>query len=225
MADKTLAVYGINEHNLFFIGLFMRFSRICATPRFCQDTYGSGLTLQANCQTITSMADWIKVLIGALTGMMVGLIAEPIKQWFAMVIDSRRIKKRLFDDLRLIYMTFCTRHGESNRWTAKDLVDNLKFCTAEKFTFYNEKKQEACYRLRGWSWIKGFFLGYLEIRSKALVNPSNPDQIINEIKVTFLEHAAFGNDTNSLLNSVERYYEKRGIRKMVPRDVGIVVKQ
>ncbi len=165
------------------------------------------------------MSDWIKVLIGALAGMVTGLAAEPLKQQLSIVVDSWRIQSALFDELSAIYVTFCSVRKHADTWTETDLRDNLKFCSVDRFVYYFEKKREACYRLKGWAWARGFLTQYQDIRENALRDMLSPEKVAHAIKRAFLEHARLGEDEESLLNQVEKHFEKHGIAKLAPEDV------
>jgi hypothetical protein len=49
------------------------------------------------------MADWLKVLIGMLTGLIVGVVSEPLKVWIGGKLKQRMIRKELYASMAELY--------------------------------------------------------------------------------------------------------------------------
>jgi hypothetical protein len=165
------------------------------------------------------MSDWVKVLIGALAGMVAGLVAEPLKQQLTLIVESQRIRSALRQELSLIYLSFCNNSMVKDyEWELKNFEDNLRFVTADKFLYYIDKKPEACYRLQGWSFTKSFFERYLEIRERSLKGLLTPAQTCKEIRFEYFEHTHYG-PKGLLLKTVEDSFAKKGYQKLKVEDV------
>lgn len=167
------------------------------------------------------MSDWVKVLIGAGAGLIAGLIAEPLKQWLTLLIQSRRIRKVLFRDLCEIYLNFCKPLSEGNVWDRANFCEILSFQPADKFQYYYDHNRDGCYRIEQWRWIHDFYVTYDKIRTSALENKIAVDESIRRIRKIFVECARYPDPYHSLLTKVELHFEKKGIKRLTSKEIGI----
>lgn len=96
------------------------------------------------------MADWLKIVIGTLTGFVVGLVAEPIKTWIAAKLKERMIRKAPYASMADLYGFFSRTSEEQHPCIRLDLHLDM-------FNHYYTTEKTAFYRLREAHFIGSFF--------------------------------------------------------------------
>ena len=160
------------------------------------------------------MSEWWKATISALAGVLVGLLAEPIRQRLTRYLDARRVREILWRDLSLIYVQFCVPN-ESGKWggDVKELQSIIRYVPPDKFEYCYNTKREACYRLKGWMFVEVFYWDYTKIRQDILNNTISAEKSIREIRRAFVT-ARYSGPDGSLLAQVEEHFERRGIPRL-----------
>jgi hypothetical protein len=62
------------------------------------------------------MAEWLKILIGALAGLLVGILSEPLKSWTSGKLKEREMRSALYStmaDLLGFYLGGHLKTGQS----------------------------------------------------------------------------------------------------------------
>lgn len=100
------------------------------------------------------MADWLKVLIGTLTGLIVGLVSEPLKGWITAKLRERVIRRALYASMADLYGFYSAKLDPAMRkqYPMAFVDENL-----EIFDYYCSTEKAAFYRLPEAPFIKSFF--------------------------------------------------------------------
>jgi hypothetical protein len=88
------------------------------------------------------MAEWLKILVSALTGTLVGLLAEPIRKWISDRSTIKTIRSQVYHELGRMYF-FLTEH--KSLMYAMDKGSVLIILNTDVFEFYYASKRELLY--------------------------------------------------------------------------------
>ncbi len=97
------------------------------------------------------MADWIKVLISALAGMLAGLIAEPIKNALQDEIRMRRMESSLAVEMGYLVgsVGIDVAHWPERWWETHMSI--------ERYEYYYSSQRELLFRSRYYNQIDSFY--------------------------------------------------------------------
>lgn len=100
------------------------------------------------------MAEWLKILIGALAGLLVGILSEPLKSWTSGKLKEREMRSALYSTMADLLGFY---ESGRNRALRKQYPVGFIEASLEIFDHYNSTDKAAFYRLREAPWIKSFF--------------------------------------------------------------------
>ncbi len=115
------------------------------------------------------MADWLKILISALlgvvTGIASGILLEPMKFSVQRYFAAKRAEQGILSELANIYEMFCM-----DVETKEEVVLQKCFSAdmADTFEFYYTNHREAVYRIKWRGGIRPIYSFYTEIRSRVV---------------------------------------------------------
>lgn len=100
------------------------------------------------------MADWLKVLVGTVAGLIVGLLSEPLKAWINAKVKEKTIRDALYTSMADLYGFFAARFDQElrARYPTAFIDSNL-----EIFDHYFSTEKAAFFRLREAPFLKTFF--------------------------------------------------------------------
>ena len=100
------------------------------------------------------MADWLKVLIGTVAGLIVGLVSEPLKAWINGKLKEKMIRDALYTSMADLYGFFAARHDPALRalYPSAFIDSNLDI-----FDHYFSTEKATFFRLREAPFVKTFF--------------------------------------------------------------------
>jgi hypothetical protein len=105
------------------------------------------------CQKIAEMAEWVKILLSALSGMAVGILLEPFKNWINARLASNRANRAIYHELGRIYfmcrVVVPVPHEADETWD--HVIKNLK---TGAFDFYYEQRRETLFQVDHWQDIE-----------------------------------------------------------------------
>lgn len=136
------------------------------------------------------MADWVKILVSAIVGMVAGimssLISEPLKARFVRRSAAKRARKAIYQELGRLYLVFVILSEE----TFEDLKDYrisiLKELKLDAYEFYYNQQREAFYQIAEWTAIKQVADSLSSMKSKAVTEGTDLDELIADVTFQFM---------------------------------------
>jgi hypothetical protein len=100
------------------------------------------------------MPDWLKTLVGALAGLIVGLLSEPLKGWISGKSKETQMRNALYGAMADLYGFFSGGKDSAlrQRYQVGFIEANLDI-----FDHYSSTDKATFYRLREAPHIKSFF--------------------------------------------------------------------
>jgi hypothetical protein len=130
------------------------------------------------------MSDWTKTVLTLITGILVGVILEPLKHWVGTYFAAWRARKAIYGELGDIYYSFVLLNDGVPEYY-KILLSRF---TPSAFQFYYDMHREAFYRLNGWQYLVGFYESLQGIKREVLEGRAASQiegQIRNEFEFRF----------------------------------------
>jgi hypothetical protein len=138
------------------------------------------------------MAEWLKILISALvgvvTGVTTGILGEPMKSAIQRYFTAKRARKAIYNELGMIYALFCLSDSKTHPSYCEYA---LKHSPPDDFDYYYTQHRESCFLIPDWPGIQGFYLMYKALRDLAEQKTTSPDR--------------FGSFT-AMVNGIEREF-------------------
>jgi hypothetical protein len=125
--------------------------------------------LEAPCTPASGPAEWVKILLSALAGMIAGtasgIMLEPMKFWIQRRYASKRAEKGILSELANIYEFFCVgTEGKSEGILQISFEKDM----SDTFQYYYTNHREACYQIKWKSGIRPIYSFYNTARSKVI---------------------------------------------------------
>lgn len=112
------------------------------------------------------MADWLKILISALSGVAVGLILEPLKHHFMGRVIARKARRAIYHELGGMYRGFCLTQHESEEFYARCFKHGV--LDDGTFWYYRNHYRDAFYGLKEWEPIEDIYSAFRVIKQQVM---------------------------------------------------------
>jgi hypothetical protein len=68
------------------------------------------------------MSEWVKVLVGLISGIGIGVLAEPLKRWVGTAYMTKRAEKAIYWEMSAMYVIFCMDKKTIEDASQNDLI-------------------------------------------------------------------------------------------------------
>jgi hypothetical protein len=100
------------------------------------------------------VAEWLKVLIGALAGLIVGLVSDPLKTWINGKLKEREIRRALYRSMADLYGFYSSKYEAGLRERYPMAFENSNL---DIFDHYFTTEKAAFFRLPEAPFVRTFF--------------------------------------------------------------------
>jgi hypothetical protein len=130
------------------------------------------------------MSDWVRILISAVCGMFSGIVGglllEPLKQAISQRLAVNKVRGRIYHDLaRIVHFARATDKAEPPKAAV------LLISTTEAFDFYFENKREMFYMLPECQLLRNLCLGIRATRASladdVITTPEALEQMFRQV--------------------------------------------
>jgi hypothetical protein len=130
------------------------------------------------------MSEWVKVLVGLISGIGIGVLAEPLKRWVGTAYMTKRAEKAIYWEMSAMYVIFCMD---------KKTIEDARFVhlgpefKPERFDYYFAEQRESLFGIETWNGIKRVYDTFRTAKQKVdsgqISDAEGADLIGNEFKM------------------------------------------
>jgi hypothetical protein len=122
---------------------------------------------------LVAMSDWVKPVIGALAGLLIGIFVEPLKTWLMTYVKERALKKAIYASIADMY-GFLSREHRAEYYIG--FIDS----NLELFEHLYSTDKALFFRIREAPFIKSFY--YILKNLAETLNSASPVEQEQKIK-------------------------------------------
>lgn len=139
------------------------------------------------------MAEWLKVLLGTCSGVIVGLLVsmagavwlEPWKQRRLRRENADKARNEIYRELGHLYFVFVLMNEDTVPDPAAFLEERIRYLTLDAYDYYYGQKREIFYAIRDWIALRGMVELLTGIRHEMLENRQDREEAIEDVVGAF----------------------------------------
>src|SRR5215475_276822 len=139
------------------------------------------------------MAEWVKIIVGVCSGLMVGLIVgvvgaifvEPLKQRRLRQERATKAREEIYRELSHLYYVFVQMDEDTVADPQTFLEERIRYLKLDAYDYYYNQQRETFYDISDWIALKNMVERLGEIRYEMVENHQDAETAVQDVIMAF----------------------------------------